>query len=410
MKALTLTKLLAAAMVLTASYPALAGTRDAGGGTGIMMDGKLIVLDLVEAGVEANPFVPSLTPSANIVKALEQNLRAPQEFKDEIIPALAAKLTDIEQEFPMAGMYMAGAYSVYEIKLTNLKLNEIDDTDSAIGEPKIQIAERKGSQIWINRQRWSQLDMANKVALMVHEIVYAFQPAPAPAQVVESGGTILTRGYSYTVGGTESDGILATSAKARYLTGFFFRPDWHSTWTNELQKEMTAGDAGVSFSYLYDFFVEAIGSKSRVSGFQVGKADPDQPWNTDEVGKLKPTFSQLEITALRGRNSKDLKLVLKASHSLKEVTALCQKAAVRAEMVPTYSSFLLSSIRTGERADEKIDTNYSVKLMDRSNSRVELSNSRESRFGPNSFAIYVTGAHVDGCVKQLRQIQKQDMR
>ncbi|MGZ3693999.1 MAG: hypothetical protein ACXWQO_07350 [Bdellovibrionota bacterium] len=413
-----LTNLLAVALMLTATLTAQAGTRDAGGGTGININGRLTVLDLVEAGVENDPYLPNITPDANIVRILSENLRAPDELRDEIIMPLAAKLTDIDQVVHPAGFYMAAATSLYEFKLTSLKLNNIDDTDSAIGEPKTQIAERKGSQIWINRESWNALDTANKVALMVHEIVYAYQPAPTlPHEVSTYGG--LFRGNETSVeGGTEVDQILGTSAKTRVLTGFFFRSDWHKNWQKRLDYDLKYSDSAYTFSNLYGFMVESVGNKSRVVNFKVEKQDPENTWNTDHVGNLQPIFSQLYVYGIRRiyrygeKNTpqyNDVQLTLRADASVKELYNLCAKASRPAETVGTYSSVFIFSAQTGNRQDEKFDYTVGTKNIAKDLSHVTLSDEGQPTSGANSVAMVVTSGKIDSCVQGLRKVQKEYM-
>jgi hypothetical protein len=416
-----LSKVLAAALIVTLSSFALtaeAGTRDAGGGTGIVVNGRLTVLDLVEAGVENAPYFPNITPDANIVKILSDNLRAPDELRDEIILPLAAKLTEIDQLVHPAGFYMAAATSLYEFKLTSLKLNNIDDTDSAIGEPKTQIAERKGSQIWINRESWNQLDTANKVALMVHEIVYAYQPAPTlPHEVSTYGG--LFRGNETSVeGGTEVDQILGTSAKTRVLTGYFFKPDWHKNWQKRLDYDLKYSDSAYTFSNLYGFMVESVSNKSRVISFKVEKQDPENSWNTDHVGDLQPVFSQLYLYGIRrvshfgdkqAPQYKDVELLLRADASAKELYNLCAKASRPSETVGTYSSVFIFSARTGDRQDEKFDYTVGTKNVVKDLSHVTLSDEGNPSSGANSMAMIVTSGKIDSCAQALRKVQKEYM-
>jgi hypothetical protein len=418
MKALTLTKFLAAAVVMTAALNAHAGTRDAGGGTGINLNGHLTVLDLVEAGVETNPYLPGIEPDQNIVRVLRENLRAPEEFRDEIILPLAAKLTDIDREIHPAGMYMAAATSLYEFKLTSLKLNNIDDTDSAIGEQKVQIAERKGSQIWINRDSWGSLDTANKVALMVHEIVYAYQPAPTLPHEVSTYGGLFVGNTTSVEGGTEVDQILGTSAKTRVLTGYFFKPDWHHNWQKRLDYDLKYNDSAYTFSNLYGLMSESVGLKSRVVTFRTKKQDPENTWNNDHAGDLVPVFSQLYLYGVRrgyyyGQSGKpqykDVELVLRADASARELYKLCAKMSTPAETVGTYSSAFIFSVQTGSRQDEKMDYTVGTNNIAKDLSHVKISQEGEPASGANSMAVVVTSGKLDTCAKALRTVQKEYM-
>jgi hypothetical protein len=298
---------------------------------------------------------------------------------------------------------MAAALSVYQIKVTSLKLNNIDDTDSAIGEPKIQIAERKGSQIWINIDRWNQLDLANKVALLTHEIAYAFQPAPVAPHLVEGycGGLLFRRHCDSEIeGGTEADAILATSAKARVLNGYFYRPDWHDNWLIDLAKEMTYdGGGSYALSHLFGVMSDGttlkVGQVSRVAGF----AD-------DDDGKLVPRFRSLAVTS--GYGDKKKVQALRATSSRAEISRLCGRLATKPEMRDTYASLGLFNVTTGKEAEEFSTVDINVNKLDRSFSHVTIS-ADSSTVDANAVYAALTTGRIGECVKSLQQIQKEYM-
>ena len=132
---------------LAASTAAFAGPRDCGGGTGIISQGRLVVLDLAEAGAEAAPDFPDLAPDANILAALKSNLNAPESFKTAVLVPLAKKLTEIDRAAHPAGIYMATAFGAYQIQLTPYALTTLDDVDSPIGKKKDSAGREKGQSI-----------------------------------------------------------------------------------------------------------------------------------------------------------------------------------------------------------------------------------------------------------------------
>ena len=343
-------------IALVAPVMAMAvGNSDRGGGTGIMLDGKLTLLDLVEADVHKNPYLPVLAPDPGILATLRESLKAPEEMKNEILLPLATKLTDIDQGAHPVGHYMAAAFSFYEFRLVPYKLAHVDDVDSAVGEEKIQLAERKSLVFYVNEPNWKLLDLDNKVALMIHEIVYAFQPLPHS----DSDQTV--------------NGILATSAKARYLTGYFFKSDWRKSWAKRLESEFAYGD-GTMFNYLYGAMIRSQNSKTRVQRIKVGKE-----------GELSHVFRALEVQANGERG-----FLLTRSTSAGERQHLCLRAR---------SSYLDS--QAGPNA---FVSAYAADIGERLG-RVELTTGGENAM-PGHVTLWIGSGKVAQCQRELEKIQK----
>lgn len=270
----------------------MAGTASGGGGTGIVYQGKLIVLDLAEAGAAEDPYLPDLKPDAGILKALEQNVRASEDFKKEVLLPLAKKLTEIDQVAHPVGLYMATAMGAYELKLVPYQLTLLDDVQSPIAEEKIPIAQRHGSRIFISRPQWQRLDIVNKVALLTHEIIYAFQPSADGAD----NPTVKQ--------------ILKTSVKARFMNGYLYLRDWRQSWSNRMREELTVGNKNSAYNYLFGAMIANIGNRTRVTKLE-----------TVASGSAKrPKFSALHVQGNLG--------VLKRDSTFREMLAMCKKGLV----------------------------------------------------------------------------------
>ena len=307
-----LTKMLATLAILL-SVPAFAGTRDSGGGTGLRIEGgKLVVLDLAEAGVENTASIPELTPDPAIVKSLQKNLKLPEAMKSSVLIPLAKKLTEIGQGTAQsAAMMMASAFGYYEYHTTSRKLAPTDDADSVFAADRVQLALRKGPTIYIHEPNWNAMDNVNRVALLLHEIIYAFQPLPIGCHQQH-----MAFGRSYTsCADATADAILMTSSKTRYMTGYFFRKDWQSTWKKTLAKTM----AGSTYSHLFGHMENAHKDKTRVARHRTDEYKEDF---LREDGTLEPVYSVFEVKFRGGTG------LMTASTSVAQMTNWC----VRAEM------------------------------------------------------------------------------
>ena len=312
----TLTKGFASLAILL-SATAYAGTRDHGGGTGMMVNGKLVVTDLVEQGLDANPYMPAVTPDPTIIAALKQNLKLPEPLKSDVLIPLAAKLTEIDQVVRPAGLYIASGFGFYDFKTTNLPLAQLDDVDSAIGAARIQLATRKGDSIYISLPNWKLLDEANRVALLMHEVIYAFQPLPTGCTEQSSGG-LFYHHDEMDCSHSQIDAVLATSSKARFLNAFFFNADWKENWQDRLAKEMqTSPDAGDYSVYnaLFGVMVGEHGTKARIAKMVLSG------------GTMSPSFSRLPVlfNGYRGASNENKPIgYLTSDSTKKDMYRLCQ--------------------------------------------------------------------------------------
>jgi hypothetical protein len=190
---------LACAMIC-GGHKAFAGERGGNGGDGIEIDGKLYVLDLVEAGVEDAPYVGPVDRIAPMIRRRIEAHFSQTHFPVELI---ATKLADIEAVDPVMAHILLRGMELYNWRLVNGGLVDIQDENSLLDYANLsQLAIRRNSTIMINRVLWERLDAANRAALVFHEIVYALvKPVTAGERLTQD------------------------SVVARELTGYLFSQD-----------------------------------------------------------------------------------------------------------------------------------------------------------------------------------------
>lgn len=157
-----------------------AGTESGNGGDGILIKGKLYLLDLVEAGIEENPYFDSnVLVEAYFKKGIDEALAA-SSFPNQLI---ISKLSEVSKIDPIFARNILFAIQNFRWSLVSSELINIPDEDSVLPTKDMrQLAIRKDRSILIDRLLWNQLDTANKVALIFHEAIYAIQvPEADPA-------------------------------------------------------------------------------------------------------------------------------------------------------------------------------------------------------------------------------------
>jgi hypothetical protein len=188
------------AVSLLCAHSAIAGERGGNGGDGITIDGKLYVLDLVEAGVEQDPHFGDGT---GIIPSVLRKLTAHLGNEYFPIEKIATKLADIEAIDPVMARIILRGIELYNWRLVSSSLVNVRDENTLLDYENLsQLAIRRNGTIMINRNLWQQLDDANKVALVLHEVLYALVKPE-----------------------TTSDGIEQDSVTARELTGYLFTND-----------------------------------------------------------------------------------------------------------------------------------------------------------------------------------------
>jgi hypothetical protein len=151
-----------------------------------------------------------------------------------VIELTAKKLAELKKIAPLAAASLKVAFSTYDFRLVSSELINVQDEDSPLGyDPAllVQLAVRKGYAIFIDRNLWGQLGPKNQVALLFHEMIYAFQPIE-PTEIL--------LGYDETGKAIFQKATGQSSQKARALTGYLF--------TEKLSLKGTKGLAPLALS------------------------------------------------------------------------------------------------------------------------------------------------------------------
>lgn len=182
------------------------------GGDGLLINGKIYVLDLVEAGVEDAPYFDLSIPLDPVIKSAVRELKLAGTPSDLLI----RKLSEIKRAFAPMGVAMAQTLGLFDWRLVNSALMDIRDENSVLSRKNLmQLAIRRGNIIFIDRSLWAKLGEKQKVALLIHELVYAMMETKEACQ---GPCNDLNDFYS-----TQS------SEQARKIVGFMFSPSLKST-------------------------------------------------------------------------------------------------------------------------------------------------------------------------------------
>lgn len=163
-------------MVLHFVKPAIAAMEAGNGGQGVRMGERLVLLDLLEAGVEDDPQVSRLP--ANDPELLAR-LEAPFHDFKAVLPLLASKLEEVRRESPALANSLILAAEAYSWNLINASLEPLPDHRGTLDPDAnqiVQLAVRIGRSVRIAAAPWSQLDEKHRAALIFHELIYALMP------------------------------------------------------------------------------------------------------------------------------------------------------------------------------------------------------------------------------------------
>jgi hypothetical protein len=151
------------------------GPGSGNGGKGVLIDGKPYLLDLVEGGVERNPYVdrkidvdPELL--AGVQKAFTNLPLMPTEL-------IARKLTEISKTRYILALLMLRTMGLFQWKFVILPPEEVNDQRQGVTvgvSQQFQLAKRLQRSIIIDKKMAQRMDPENLTALVFHETAYAF--------------------------------------------------------------------------------------------------------------------------------------------------------------------------------------------------------------------------------------------
>lgn len=157
------------------SLSALAGGNVENGGDGVLINGKMYSLDLVEYGLDAAPYLGETdfpTPSTNSL--VSEFFGQADGFPQDIVNIVSKKIARLEHLSPALFRPVAETLSSYGLILIRAPLKNVDDTESPVAPGAVyQLASHDAANIRINRDGFAQMDTGNQAALVLHEILYA---------------------------------------------------------------------------------------------------------------------------------------------------------------------------------------------------------------------------------------------
>lgn len=148
------------------------GVTDLGnGGAGVIVDGRPVVLDLYEMGLIEGAIDTTVKAENSIVDAVSSlSLLTSSE---QIL--LATKLTEISRLNARVAKFLVMGIGRYMWKFVPADLSVIPEK-TPLDVKTVQLANRLGAVIRLQKGLWDRMSSSNKVALIVHEVIYAYAP------------------------------------------------------------------------------------------------------------------------------------------------------------------------------------------------------------------------------------------
>jgi hypothetical protein len=184
--------LIIGALLISSLSWAGSGTSIGNGGVGITANGKLYVLDLFEHSVHDKP-VFGYNPLVHWVPDEVETLFLSLSLSKSVQDLFSQKISDIMRKDYAFGRIIMDATLQLDWRLVDSELVRLND-DHSVLEPSglVQIAVRQKSVVFISLEKWRQLDDANKVALLLHETIYALTSNQSAIDTREVTGFLFT--------------------------------------------------------------------------------------------------------------------------------------------------------------------------------------------------------------------------
>jgi hypothetical protein len=139
------------------------------GGEGVLQDGKLRLRDLLDLGGGKKAYFGEVADSFYISRL--RNSELPESINKK---RLAIKLTDFDALSPHLGDYLMDILDAYQWAFTEEALALLPERETIHDSIKrIPIANRYLERIVIHRPSWNELPPDDRIALLIHEAVYA---------------------------------------------------------------------------------------------------------------------------------------------------------------------------------------------------------------------------------------------
>lgn len=151
-----------------------AGPRIVGnGGVGVEIGNNIYMLDLYERSIHNDVYYPpGLIPHKFITAQVEETFSITN-LSAVPVKQLIYKMEEIYTKYPYLAVAMLKAMQVLDWSLVGADLIALEDTKTPLdGIMLRQVAIRQESRIFISDSLWNKLDANNRVALIIHEILY----------------------------------------------------------------------------------------------------------------------------------------------------------------------------------------------------------------------------------------------
>ncbi len=152
-----------------------------GGGHGYKKNGKVYLLDLVESDI-SKPFL-NLNSNENFCEKLKTNVLS--SLNEPILSRKYCQfIVSVSKIDTLAADLFLLAAEYYDWRIINQTLSLVEPVESLLQHSRskvVQLATRKGESIYIDGHLWSQMDMDNKLALVVHEVISSLTVEVLPA-------------------------------------------------------------------------------------------------------------------------------------------------------------------------------------------------------------------------------------
>jgi|GEM_PF-4706066 len=150
------------------------------GGEGVVVEGRVFSRDLVEAKLEQDFWIGDRSPEF-FRNSNEADLKPSLEILQKLgisAPLFLRKLGDISQIDQRLAVALWLGLNSFDWNLNRDKLGQIYDDSPAprwFDAQRVQVAVRFLKSIQISEPAWLLMDQPQRIALVLHELIYAFQ-------------------------------------------------------------------------------------------------------------------------------------------------------------------------------------------------------------------------------------------
>lgn len=226
-------KLALMAMMVSATA-ARAGNEGAAGGDGIIDNGKVYLFDLYEMGIHDDIVVPENYRHVASYKWVHDRIKLKfrsllnDTEEEPIVDILTIKVLQVANKSQALAYHILTAMTAYQWSKVPGLLLDVNDGDTVLNVDKsllVQLATRKSTVIRISELNWDKLNINNRAALIMHEMLYAIQSSRNSSRARDLNGYLFSEGFE-----DDDRTALVSSYSPLYRTQslIFANPDGHT--------------------------------------------------------------------------------------------------------------------------------------------------------------------------------------